>query len=64
MLNQCGFGRKEFKMTEEERQKTILELEQEVLGYKSKSQPRVCEVCGNKLIKGECEDHQEDCCGC
>ena len=39
-------------MTEEERQKTILELEQEVLGYKSKSQPRVCEVCGNKLIKG------------
>lgn len=44
-------------MTEEERQKTILELEQEVLGYKSKSQPRVCEVCGNKLIKGECKDH-------
>ena len=44
-------------MTEEKRQKTILELEQEVLGYKSKSQPRVCEVCGNKLIKGECEDH-------
>ena len=36
-------------MTEEERQKTILELEQQ--------KPKECEVCGNKLIKGECEDH-------
>ena len=41
-------------MTEEERQKTILELEQQVLGVKK---PKECEVCGNKLIKGECEDH-------
>jgi uncharacterized protein (DUF983 family) len=43
-------------MTEEERQKTILELEQQVFGSKIKK-PKECEVCGNKLIKGECEDH-------
>jgi hypothetical protein len=44
-------------MTEEERQKTILELEQQVFGVKK---PKECEVCGNKLIKGECEDHPID----
>jgi uncharacterized protein (DUF983 family) len=43
-------------MTEEERQKTILELERQVFGDKIKKR-KECEVCGNKLIKGECEDH-------
>ena len=43
-------------MIEEERQKTILELEQQVFGDKIKK-PKECEVCGNKLIKGECVDH-------
>tara|TARA_R110002074_G_scaffold280270_1_gene451681 strand:- start:660 stop:875 length:216 start_codon:yes stop_codon:yes gene_type:complete len=52
-------------MTEEERQKIILELEQEVLGYKpwnTKLNKRTkkkgkCEVCGGKLINGDCPEH-------
>lgn len=52
-------------MTEEERQKTILELEQEVLGHKpwdTKLNKRTkkkgkCEVCGVKLINGDCSEH-------
>ena len=43
-------------MTEEERQKTILELEQQVFGNEL-DKAKECEVCGNKLIKGQCEDH-------
>jgi len=42
-------------MTEEERQKTILELEQEITRHDTPS--KECEVCGNKLVKDECEDH-------
>ena len=45
-------------MTEEERKKTILELEREVLNPppepKNKSK---CEVCGEPLVKGGCSDH-------
>tara|TARA_Y100001973_G_scaffold24735_1_gene36954 strand:+ start:1303 stop:1533 length:231 start_codon:yes stop_codon:yes gene_type:complete len=54
-------------MTEEERQKTILELEQEVLGYKpwntkinkrlKKDNKKNCEVCGGELINGDCPEH-------
>jgi hypothetical protein len=50
-------------MTEEERQKTILELEQQVLGDKPWSKkPKTkkkakCEVCGGKLINGDCPEH-------
>ena len=52
-------------MTEEERQKTILELEREVLGYKpwnSKQNKQnrkkaKCEVCGGELINGDCPEH-------
>ena len=43
-------------MTEEERQKTILELEQQVLKPKVCEKPK-CEVCGDQLINGECVDH-------
>jgi hypothetical protein len=42
-------------MTEEERQKIILELEQEITRGDKPSRER--EVCGSKLVKGECEDH-------
>jgi len=59
-------------MTEEERQKTILELEQEVLGNKipynvklhkqlnlkkKKIKVEKCEVCGGELIEGDCPEH-------
>tara|TARA_Y100001938_G_C7768589_1_gene272114 strand:+ start:90 stop:302 length:213 start_codon:yes stop_codon:yes gene_type:complete len=51
-------------MTEEERQKTILEFEQEVLGHKpwnqkpkTKKKEKKCEVCGNELINGDCPEH-------
>ena len=52
-------------MTEEERQKTILEIEQEVLGYKpwnAKLNKRTkkkgkCEVCDGELINGDCPEH-------
>lgn len=44
-------------MTEEERKKTILELEQEVLGDKYKRKSKTCEVCGEKLVNDECADH-------
>ena len=43
-------------MTEEERQKTILELEQQVLGNKSKTEEEKCIVCGDKLIDEKCPD--------
>ena len=51
-------------MTEEERQKTILELERQVLGEKPwdqkpkiRKKERKCEVCGNGLINGDCPEH-------
>ena len=52
-------------MTEEERQKTILELEQQVLGHKPwNQQPKLktkkkgkCEVCGEELVDGDCPEH-------
>tara|TARA_Y100000593_G_scaffold74515_1_gene137217 strand:- start:695 stop:889 length:195 start_codon:yes stop_codon:yes gene_type:complete len=45
-------------MTEEERQKTILELEQQVFSSKPKiKRKNKCEVCGGKLENGECLDH-------
>tara|TARA_Y100000592_G_C5413938_1_gene289602 strand:+ start:862 stop:1077 length:216 start_codon:yes stop_codon:yes gene_type:complete len=52
-------------MTEEERQKTILELEQEVLGFKPWNQkPKLktnkkgkCEICGWELVDGDCPEH-------
>lgn len=52
-------------MTEEERQKIILELEQEVLGHKPWNQsPKLktkkkgnCEVCKEKLVDGDCPEH-------
>ena len=52
-------------MTEEERQKTILELEQQVLGDKpwnveiSKRTKKTgkCEVCDAELINGDCPEH-------
>tara|TARA_Y100001938_G_scaffold120882_1_gene168009 strand:+ start:348 stop:563 length:216 start_codon:yes stop_codon:yes gene_type:complete len=52
-------------MTEEERQKTILELEQQVLGHKPWNQkPKLktkkkgkCEVCGEELVDGDCPEH-------
>ena len=52
-------------MTEEERQKTILELEREVLDYKpwnSKQNKQnrkkaKCKVCGSELINGDCPEH-------
>ena len=52
-------------MTEEERQKTILELEQEVLGHKPYGiKPKLktkkkgdCEVCGVRLVDGDCPEH-------
>ena len=50
-------------MTEEERLKTILQLEQEVLGDKPWNQkPKTkkkakCEVCGGELINGDCPEH-------
>ena len=55
----CGLI--DLAMTEEERQKTILELEQEVFGRKPKPSRIIkkCEVCGEKLVKGECQDHPE-----
>ena len=43
-------------MTEEERQKVILELEQQVLGDKLKTEDEECIVCGDKLIDGKCDD--------
>lgn len=54
-------------MTEEERQRTILELEQEVLGHKpwnielnkrtKKNKKNNCEICGGELINGDCPEH-------
>ena len=50
-------------MTEEERQKTILQLEQQVLGdklgFKNRRQSKKakCEVCGGELINGDCPEH-------
>jgi len=54
-------------MTEEERQRTIRELEEQVLGDKSynakqnkrpkKNKKEKCEVCGDELINGDCPEH-------
>ena len=52
-------------MAEEERQKTILELEQQVLSHKPWNQkPKLktkkkgkCEVCGEELVDGDCPEH-------
>lgn len=59
-------------MTEEEKQKIILELEQEVLGdkipydvklhkklnlKKKKNKAEKCEICGGGLINGDCPEH-------
>ncbi len=46
-------------MTEEERQRTILELESAIGKPPPSRKPRVeeCECCGQPLINGECEDH-------
>ena len=48
-------------MTEEERQKIILELEEEVLGYiklnKRTKKKGKCEICDGKLINGDCPEH-------
>ena len=59
-------------MTEEEKQKIILELEQEVLGSntpynvklhkqlnlkKKKNKVEKCEICGGELINGDCPEH-------
>ena len=57
--------RAKIKMTEEERQKIILELEEEVLGHKPwdvKLNKRTkkkgkCEICDGKLINGDCPEH-------
>ena len=43
-------------MTEEERQKTILELEQQVFDTKL-NEIKKCEVCGDELINGDCPEH-------
>jgi hypothetical protein len=51
-------------MTEEERKKTILELEQQVCKFPTKPEnlkldepDEECEICQMKLINGECEAH-------
>ena len=54
-------------MTEEERQRTIRELEEQVLGKKpynvkqnkrlKKNKKEKCEVCGGELINGDCPEH-------
>jgi hypothetical protein len=46
-------------MTEEERQKTILELEKAVCKSIPKREPAIkrCECCGDPLVGGECRDH-------
>ena len=54
-------------MTEEERQRTIRELEEQVLGDKpynvkqnkrlKKNKKEKCEVCGGELINGHCPEH-------
>ena len=54
-------------MTEEERQRTIRELEEQVLGDKphnakqskrlKKNKKEKCEVCGGELINGDCPEH-------
>ena len=46
-------------MTEEERQKTIMELERAVCKPipKRKSAIKKCECCGEPLVDGECRDH-------
>ena len=59
-------------MTEEERQRTIRELEEQVLGDKTpynvklnkqlnlkkkKNKAEKCEVCGGELINGDCPEH-------
>tara|TARA_R100000152_G_C6581373_1_gene45101 strand:+ start:212 stop:451 length:240 start_codon:yes stop_codon:yes gene_type:complete len=57
-------------MTEEERQRTIRELEEQVLGNKTpynvklnkqlnlkKNKAEKCEVCGGELINGDCPEH-------
>lgn len=44
-------------MTEEERQKTILELERAVCKPIPKRRVAKCECCGEPLIKGSCPDH-------
>ena len=46
-------------MTEEERQKTIMELERAVCKPIPKREPKVkkCECCGEPLVDGECLDH-------
>ena len=45
-------------MTEEERQKTILELETAICKpvFKPRPEPK-CECCGEPLIRGRCPDH-------
>lgn len=43
-------------MTEEERQKTILELESAICKPISERKPK-CEVCGEPLQNGKCRDH-------
>ncbi|MAG59229.1 hypothetical protein CMO96_00345 [Candidatus Woesebacteria bacterium] len=51
-------------MTEEERKKTILELEQSVCKFPTKAEnlkidspDEECEVCGAKLENNECREH-------
>ena len=44
-------------MTEEERQRTILELEAAVCKPAPKKQVAKCECCGEPLIEGSCPDH-------
>ena len=46
-------------MTEEERQKTILELESAILKPIPERKPKIkkCECCGEPLVDGECLDH-------
>ncbi len=56
-------------MTEEEKKRVILELEQQVFGNKEESEvksnkkksnkkkEKVCEICGTALVEGECADH-------
>ena len=54
-------------MTEEERQRTIRELEEQVFSDKpyniepnkrlKKNKKEKCEVCGGELINGDCPEH-------
>jgi len=43
-------------MTDEEKQRVILELEREIPKSRAEREPK-CEVCGNKFVKGDCPEH-------